>query len=74
MLVARLSYHCSYISEKFVLIVYLHMKLCIFKGAKSDVCISPLFPNPVTYAKLYKSIQCGTCICVSSCYVLVVFV
>ena len=25
------------------------MKLCLFKVAKLDVCIRPLFANPVTY-------------------------
>ena len=25
------------------------MKLCLFKVAKSDACIRPLFANPVTY-------------------------
>ena len=51
MFVARLTYHCFYISEKFALIAYSHMKLCLFKGA---MCIRPLFPNLVTNAKLYK--------------------
>ena len=29
-------------------------KLCLFKFAKSDVCIRPLFTNPVTYILVHK--------------------
>ena len=44
-----LSYHCGYTRENFSLIAHSQMKLCLFKVAKSDACIRPLFANPVTY-------------------------
>ena len=34
-----LSYHCGYTRENFSLIAHSQMKLCLFKVAKSDVCI-----------------------------------
>ena len=39
--------------ENFSLIAHSQMKLCLFKVAKSDVCMKPLFANPVTYVVEY---------------------
>ena len=50
-MVPGLSDHCGfrYTRENFSLIAHSQMKLCLFKVAKLDACIRPLFANPVTF-------------------------
>ena len=57
-------------SENFAILAHSKVKLCLFKCA---MCVRSLFPHPVTNVKLYKSIQCGTCICVLSYHIFFVF-
>ena len=39
----------GYTRENFSLIAHSQIKLCLFKVAKLDACIRPLFAEPVTY-------------------------
>ena len=56
--------------ENFSLIVHSQMKLCLFKVAKSDACIRPLFANPVTYS--FAQITVCVIICVHDIFIIII--
>ena len=48
-----MSYHRTYyMGESLSLIVYSQIMLCIFKVAKSDVCIGPFLETLIKYARI----------------------
>ena len=57
-LVEGFSYHCTNVTENFGLIAHSKRKLCLFKVAKSDVCIRPTYLIIIAYL-MYICMRCA---------------
>ena len=54
------SYYCSIASTSFKPMSFVHLKLCLVKVVKSDVCEWRVFAEPVTYSRKFQLTACDS--------------